>query len=464
MKARVPINELWLPLKEHGFSDRDIRALDRNEVWAALPYRNHQMVFLYNNSKSICQKELSVKDIQEIFHLGETTVREILDKGYRQPNSGGHPMLFSENVENELVEYILAKEKAGQPMGPTEFLTFLQENKGVHATTGWLHEFLERNSEKLQIADSYPEEANRLGVPREFLEQHITNTKNVVANCCSELLLNLDEVGASEYEDQTTKKVIVSSETDPHGVQHPVSRTIKHQTLLATITASGSYLPPMLITSTDISQQMMRKGYRQNQKFFFRTRKPPYMTADLFKEYIQYVIIPYVQYVRSQPQYSGEPAVLMMDGFPGHLRNDILQLLGQNGIKVFCFPAHTSNLFQELDLVVFGPMKRTRPNQTVDENDAAIVQFAEQLLKALLKELIDPTIIGAFRRAGLIVDTSRSPNRVVFDEQLLRSNPQFQAIYNKDIHIDDITFRRRMHQFGFVNEEFYIPPNPINNH
>lgn len=464
MKPRVSINELWLPLKQHGFSDRNIRFLERDAHWASLLYRNHQLVFLSQNTESMFQIDLTVRDLQEIFHLGETTVREILRKGYSQPNSGGHPMLVSENIENELVEIILAKEKAGEPIGPTEFLTFLQEKKGIHASKGWLHDFLERNSEKLQIANSYPEEASRLNVPREFLEQHIANTKNVVANCCSELLINLDEVGASEYEDQTKKTVIVSSKTDPNSVQHPVSRNLKHQTLLAAITASGNCLPPMLITSTDISQKMIEKGYRQNQSILFRTRQPPYMTADLFKEYIQAIIIPYVKAVRMNPPYSGEPAVLMMDGFPGHLRNDILQLLGQNGIKVFCFPAHTSNLFQELDLVLFGAMKRTRSNQSVDENDPEIIQFAEQLIKALLKELIDPNIIASFRRAGFTIDTLHFPYRVVFDEAILRSNPQFQEIYDKDIHVDEITLRRRMHTFGFVNEQFYIPPNPTNYH
>lgn len=59
----------------------------------------------------------------------------------------------------------------------------------------------------------------------------------------------------------------------------------------------------------------------------------------------------------------------MIDWFPVHLGNDVLQLLGQNGIKVFCFPAHTSNLFQELDLVLFGAMKKTQANQSVDPND-----------------------------------------------------------------------------------------------
>jgi len=50
----------------------------------------------------------------------------------------------------------------------------------------------------------------------------------------------------------------------------------------------------------------------------------------------------------------------MMDSFPGHLSNEVLQLLGQNGVKVETFPAHTSSLFQELDLVLFGALKRTK--------------------------------------------------------------------------------------------------------
>ena len=149
---------------------------------------------------------------------------------------------------------------------------------------------------------------------------------------------------------------------------------------------------------------MIEKGSRQNQTILFRNRQPHYMTTELFKEYINGVIIPYVKNVRLHLLYQGEPAVLMMDGFPGHLGNDVLQPLGQNGIKVFCFPAHTSNLFQELDLVLFGAMKKTQANQSVDPNDPQMIQFSEQLIKVFLKELIEPTIRASFHRADFTID------------------------------------------------------------
>jgi hypothetical protein len=49
-----------------------------------------------------------------------------------------------------------------------------------------------------------------------------------------------------------------------------------------------------------------------------------------------------------------------MDFAGAQLLKRILQLLGENRIVTLVFPAHTTNLFQALDLIFFGAMKNNK--------------------------------------------------------------------------------------------------------
>jgi hypothetical protein len=46
-----------------------------------------------------------------------------------------------------------------------------------------------------------------------------------------------------------------------------------------------------------------------------------------------------------------------MDSASPHVSERVLQSLGRNKIMAIVFPAHTTNIFQALDLVFFGVLK-----------------------------------------------------------------------------------------------------------
>ena len=195
-------------------------------------------------------------------------------------------------------------------------------------------------------------------IPREFLIAHFTNMKEIVENCCSELCFNLDEVGSSDWEERKIKKVLVSKSSDPKTVNHAVSRKFKHQTLVALVSSAGDALTPLLIASCDVEEDLNKNGYRIGDDVIFRYRKPPFINKELFNEYIISVLIPYVSSLRQKEEYSNEPAVLLLDSCSAHVNDEILRILGENSIKVVAFPAHTTNIFQALDLVLFDVFKK----------------------------------------------------------------------------------------------------------
>jgi hypothetical protein len=81
-------------------------------------------------------------------------------------------------------------------------LQIVREKYDPKLTKGWVNAFIGRHLDSLQVCRSWPQEDNRLTIPRAILEAHIENIRTTVAGKCAELVFNLDEVGSSEWEDR----------------------------------------------------------------------------------------------------------------------------------------------------------------------------------------------------------------------------------------------------------------------
>lgn len=327
---------------------------------------------------------------------------------------------------------------------------------GLSLTRGWENYFLQKHADILQIAKSSPEEDNRLIVPQAFLNSYISLMTSLSGKFCAELCFNLDEMGSAEYEDRKTQDVIVSITADPDAVQHSVSRSIHHQTLLAAVSAAGDHLIPFIITSTDINQKMHLLGYRPGHDAIFEQRHVPYMDSRIFMQYLEGLLIPYINEKRQDPALHNKPALLFLDSCSCHVTPEVKAILAQNCVLMFCFPPHTTNIFQPLDLVLFGVIKNILKNLERDSEVNKQAGFAAELLQAFEKAMTSANIRGAFERAGMVLNTENDPCTLEFNPEKLNQNSQFIKIYNQNIPLEAVSLRRRNQPYGFVNlNEFH---------
>ena len=120
--------------------------------------------------------------------------------------------------------------------------------------------------EELEECHSTPQEDKRMSIPREFLKQHLINTFLMVEWRIPELVLNVDELGSSEWEERRPFKVFVKRETERKIIEHPVSRKISHMTLLACISCSGNSLTPLIITKKAINESFWDSGISKDKE------------------------------------------------------------------------------------------------------------------------------------------------------------------------------------------------------
>lgn len=102
---------------------------------------------------------------------------------------------------------------------------------------------------------------------------------------------------------------------------------------------------------------------------------------------------------------AGRTRLLLVDGHNSHYTLEFLIYARQHNIVVICYPAHTTHIYQGLDVVIFSPLKRhfseardnferTRREKVTKDNFLRV--FAEAWMKAATPD----NIKAAFRKTG----------------------------------------------------------------
>lgn len=330
MTEALDIDEIKTSLVNLNLSPRNVIYICNQEEFQSKQFRNGQLLYLYNHWEDAFGFKPTSSLLAAVFKIPESDVCRIIAQGKETPEKAGRNTLLSEEQANDLIQFILLQQEHGHPLPVSALLPHVEAEYGISHTRGWERYFVKKHADQIKIARSSPEEDNRLVVPRVFLDQYILAMRELSGKFCSELCFNLDEMGSSEYEDAKCLDVIVNATADPDEIEHPVSRAIHHQTLLATVTAAGDHLLPVLVTSTKIEDKMHLLGYRQGQDVCFVQRHVPYMDSRIFIGYLETILIPFIQEKRRDPKYANKFAILFLDSCSTHVTQNVKELLARH--------------------------------------------------------------------------------------------------------------------------------------
>jgi hypothetical protein len=139
------------------------------------------------------------------------------------------------------------------------------ENRfGKVFTYQWVNGFLNRHTEAIAYATIRPQEDPRLQVPRAYLDHYIDLVKKHIVGVRSRLVYNLDETGCSDWEIGKSFEGIIPSSMPAGSIHFPVTRKVKHQTMLVAINAAGEALCPLIVTSDPITKRVFRDGIEED--------------------------------------------------------------------------------------------------------------------------------------------------------------------------------------------------------
>jgi hypothetical protein len=125
---------------------------------------------------------------------------------------------------------------------------------------------------------------------------------------CPELVFNLDEVGISEWEDRAPRKVIVPVSMTDQTIHHSVHRNFKHISVICCASGAGESLTPFVVFSQvndKVIEMLKIEGFRMGVDMVLEHRQKAYVTATLFQQYVTSVLIPFIERLRTNPEFTG---------------------------------------------------------------------------------------------------------------------------------------------------------------
>jgi hypothetical protein len=207
---------------------------------------------------------------------------------------------------------------------------------------------------------------------------------------------------------------------------------MKHISVIVCMSAAGESLLPYIVTSQH-SQAVQERLKEQGVCF----------GSDM--------ILPFNQKPSIVAQ---ETAVLLMDHCSAHFSDDVIRMLTEAKVRVITFPSRTTQVFQVLDLTLFGVLKRRPRYELPFDEDNSMVKFIMKLYHDFRQTMIQPNRRRAFFALGLEFefDMRRDPYGLLFDEVKLRASAGFEELWSADFPLDQLSGRRRAVRFGWTNK------------
>jgi hypothetical protein len=252
--------------------------------------------------------------------------------------------------------------------------------------------FLKKDANLIHQSVVRPQGNVRLEVLHQYLDQYISLIKELVPFFPTELLFNIDESGFSNWEERKPKCVLIPTEARETTLHYPASRKIRHQTLFCCVMAAGDAYCPLLVSSDPATRAGFEHQIPDGIDLQIEINPSPYVNAEIFKRYVDTVLILPVEANRQLPGCDKKPAILFCDNCSGHMSNSMPEKLARHGVLVLTYPPHMSHLFQVLDVLLFCLLKRSKKYQIRDDALSIYVDHILRLFRAYEAAMASTTI------------------------------------------------------------------------
>ena len=281
------------------------------------------------------------------------------------PKKRGRPLLLGATLDKQVQAYICKIREQGGVVSAsivvvvaTGILLSIDKTKlvqfGGHIKISkhWAYKLLARMNfvkRKATTSKSKHSPEDFVELKRAFLEEVVAVVK--MEEIPPELILNWDQTGVNLVP-------VLSWTMDQLGARRVEITGVNDKRQITALfcgTLTGDFLPLQLI--------YQGKSARCHPHYHFPsgwniTHSPRHWsTEDTMIEYINEIIIPYVQNQRDLLENPALSALVIMDNFRGQITSSINTLLEAHNIHVCLLPPNTTDLLQPLDIAVNKPAK-----------------------------------------------------------------------------------------------------------
>jgi hypothetical protein len=148
--------------------------------------------------------------------------------------------------------------------------------------------------------------------------------------------------------------------------------------VICCVLAAGESLTPFVVSSPvndEVIETLRIEGFRIGVNVVLEHRQKAYVTATLFQQYGTRVLIPFIDRLRTNLEFTDKSMILFLDHCFIHTRPEVLATLRDDNAKVITFPPHTTEIFQTPDLCLCGVFMRKMQYKLPFAKDNLTVNF-----------------------------------------------------------------------------------------
>ena len=268
-------------------------------------------------------------------------------------------------------------------------------------TRYWWRGFKSRHSGTIatRVVDSI--ESGRADVSATDVFRYFGEVLNVLSRIKSvKQVLNMDESGFSRRADKGRRRKRVYSPTVHVRPKFREENQISQLSGAVCISLAGEALLPMFITKEVVKFNNHDLNIFRNQMVCVQSRTG-YQTEGTMMVWIESVLKPYCESVRSELRDQNAPFWLILDNCACHNTMAIQRKLAElGGVSVVWLPPHSTHYLQPLDATYFGAMKRHYSNGSTPQTKPKVSGKILRAYKALWMANIPTTVMAAWETTG----------------------------------------------------------------
>jgi hypothetical protein len=111
-----------------------------------------------------------------------------------------------------------------------------------------------------------------------------------------------------------------------------------------------------------------------------------------------------------------------MDNSFLHRRPEIPTIVREHKVKVFAFPPHMTEIFQTLELSLFGMLKRKLPDKLPFSNDDLMMALIQRFFHFRSEAFVPDNVRNTVKMLGFKCDIAKSPHTLLLREGKLRGS------------------------------------------
>jgi hypothetical protein len=219
------------------------------------------------------------------------------------------------------------------------------------------------------------------------------------------------------------------------------------------VTAAGDAYCPLLLSAQPVAREVFQHQTRDGIDLQVEIAHSPYVTSEIFERNSDRVLIPAVEDNRELFGCAKKPVIFFCDNYSAHMSAPVPQKLARYGVLVITCPPRTSHIFQILDVLFFGLLKRSKKFQMRDDGLDAHVGHILRLFRAYETVTASTTIGAAWRKTGFEYENRSIMMYFSVNERQIREWPDFREIWMFDYHASGLSARRQKQEWGSINEK-----------